>query len=227
MGPHLSAIRPASRFPRILLADTSLSALESLIQSTRGERVEYDYEVCLSHDRAITKIFRSPPPYQCVISSISVAEANNFFLLRNVRLLQPHVPVLLTAGPAETASAGLALQEGAFDLLPTPFEPEETAHAIRMALWHNGLQTLIATREKAVEKYQQHLAAYPNDKKTEDAFRRALEVVQQTHSVVESSLQKMGEHFELCSQLVTSVEQHTRIRALDRLDRLRQQLASP
>ena len=61
MSPDLSSITPASRFPRILLADTNVLALESLINTMRDERLDLDYDVALSHDSAVIKLFRSPP----------------------------------------------------------------------------------------------------------------------------------------------------------------------
>jgi len=85
----------------------------------RDERLDLDYEVCLSHDSAVIKLFRSPPPYQLVISSVPVAVQDDFFLLKHNRILQPDVPFVLTTEPADTASARRGIiNEGAFDLLP-------------------------------------------------------------------------------------------------------------
>jgi len=70
-----------------------------------------------------------------------------------------------------------------------------------------GSKWLISSRERALEKYQHHLTAYPSDQTQDGAFQRALEAVEQTRSLVGSSLQKMEENFELFSRLVTSVEE--------------------
>jgi DNA-binding NtrC family response regulator len=213
MAPDLSHITSSAHFPRILIAESNLCTAESLVQTIKDERLDIDYEVCFSHDRAVIKLFRSPPPYQLVISSIPVAERDDFFLLKHNRALQPDVPFMLTAGPANTASVHRAIQEGAFDLIPTSLEPEQTARIIRLALWHNKFKGLIAAREMGLEKFRQHLAAYPEDWKKDEALQRA---VQHTLSVVARSIEKIETLVSL-SRLAAALEQHTRSRALDRL----------
>ena len=220
MDPNLSFATTRSRCPRILLVDKNVLAVESLVHRIRDERLDLDYDVCLSHERAIIKLFRSPPPYQLVISSVPMAEQDDFFLLKHNRIQQPTVPFVLTTGLADTASARRAIDEGAFDLLPVPLEPEQTAHTIRRALWHNKLKGLIATQERALETYRGHLAAYPSDKTTDDAFHRAVAAVQRTISVVESSMQRFEGSFECFSEFAKSMEQDARIRALHRLNSL-------
>jgi DNA-binding NtrC family response regulator len=206
MGPDLSHVRSSARFPRILIAENNLSTVESLTQILGDRRLDVDYDVCTSHDHAVVKLFRSPPPYQLVISSVRLAELDDFFLLKHNHNLQSFVPFVVTSGASDTKSSRRALEEGAFDFIPTPLEHEQTVSTIRLALWHNKFKALIASRDKALEKYRQHMADYPGHKKEDEAFMRALAVVQKTVSSVERTFQRIEDSIVRLSDFATRVE---------------------
>jgi DNA-binding NtrC family response regulator len=221
MDPNSSQVPSASPVPRILIAESNTSTVESLIHHIKDSRVDLDYEVCTSHDRAVIKLFRSPPPYQLVISSVHLAEMDDFLLIKHNRFLQPNVPFVITTGANEIKSSRRALKEGAFDLIATPLEPLQTADTIRLALWHSKLQTLIASREKMLERFRQHIADYPRHRREGEAFQRALAIVQETAAFTAQSVQRIEESIVCFSDFATKVAHHAKKRASERLDALR------
>jgi hypothetical protein len=129
-------------------------------------------------------------------------------------------PDCVSAGTSRSGveSSRLALEEGAFDVVTTPLEDERTVNTIRLALWYNKFKALIACREKALEKYRQHMANYPGDRERDDAFQRALAVVEKAVSSVERTFQRIDESAVCFSDFATKVEYQARTRALERLN---------
>jgi len=168
----------------------------------------------------VIQLFRSPPPYHLVISNVHVAEVDDFFLVRHNRLRQPAVPFVIITGAADIEPSRRALDKGAFDVIATPLEPEQTVATIRLALWHSQLRALIASREQMLKKFRHIIADYPSDRKNGEAFQRLLASMQTTRSSSERSLQRIEESFVKISDLTTEVAYYTRTRALERLKAL-------
>jgi DNA-binding NtrC family response regulator len=171
MGPDLSHATLSARFPRILIAENHFSTVESLIQTFGDRRLDLDFDVCTSHRSAVRKLLASP--YQVIISGVHLAELDDFLLLKRIQALEASVPLVITATTADKESARRVLEQGAFDLIPTPLEHEQTVDSIRLALWYNKFKALIASRDKALERYQQYIANYPGNRRG-DAFRTIL-----------------------------------------------------
>ena len=106
-----------------------------------------------------------------------------------------------------------------FDFLPTPLEREHTVSIIRLALWHNKFKTLIASRDKAVERYRQHLADYPGDRSGE-AFRTILTSIEQTVSAYERTIHQIETSIYCFAGLAKILDNQDRERVLQRLDSL-------
>jgi hypothetical protein len=86
-------------------------------------------------------------------------------------------------------------------------------------LWQSKLQNLIARKEKTIDKYRQHIADYPHvGEAFETSLVRALAALESTISTVEQTILRMEESIERFSDFATSVEHHTRKKALERLD---------
>ncbi|HKT34101.1 MAG TPA: response regulator [Nitrospira sp.] len=216
MSPDLSQVPSSSRLPRILIAENNFSTVDSLIRTFRDRRLELDYDVCSSHNHAVTKIFHFPPHYQMVISNVHLAEVKDFLLIKHNRNMQPFVPFVVTVSGSETESSRRALEEGAFDFITTPLESEETVATIRLALWQSRLLTLIASNERATEKYREHMAAYPFGNDMDDHFKKTLSAIQQSILSYHQSLLQV----EGFADLATEVKARARKRALERLDKL-------
>jgi len=220
LGPNLSQATSIPCVPRILIAENNTATVDSLIQNIQNSWLDLDCDVCTSHDGAVIHLFRSPPPYQLVISSVHLAKMDDFLLLKHNRFLQQDVPFVITTETAELKSSRRALKEGAFDLIATPLEPKQTVETISLALWHNKLMTLIVSREKMLERFRQHIAEYPRNRKDGEAFQRALAIVQETASCTAESLQRIEESIVCFSDFATKVAHHARKRAFERLTTL-------
>lgn len=71
MGPDLSHITSASRFPRLLIAESNSSAVEPLIRAL-DRRLDVDIDLCTSPRGAVRKLLLSS--YQLIISGVQLAE---------------------------------------------------------------------------------------------------------------------------------------------------------
>jgi len=218
MGPDLSHVTSSGRLPRLLIAENNLSTFEPLIRTLRDERLDIDFDVCTSHLHAVWKVLASS--YQLIISGVHLAEMDDFLLLKQAQKLQLFVPFVVTASASEKEVACRALKHGAFDLVPTPLDHEQTVNTIRLALWQNTLMELIARREKAFEKYRRHLDAYPGTRKKDDAIHKALSSLQRMVSCLDQSIQAIERSIKCLADLARIVEQEAQAEAWERLDSL-------
>jgi DNA-binding NtrC family response regulator len=218
MSPALSHVTSSTRFPRILIAENNFSTFETLIDTFGKSRLDLDFDLCTSRDGAMRKLVDSP--YQLVISDAHLAEMDNFSLLKRTQGRDTFVPFLITANAANTTekeSARRVLAHGAFDLISLPPEYEQTVSAILLALWQNRFMTLIACKERAVEKYREHMAAYPSGNQMDATFKRTLSAIQASIFSYQQTVLRV----EGFADLAAKVEIQARKRALERLDGLR------
>ena len=219
MDLDLSHATSSGRLRPLLIAENNLSTFEPLIRTLRDERLDIDFDVCTSHWSAVWKLLASP--YQLIISGVQLAERHDFLLLKRAQALHTFVPFVVTASASEKEGARRALNHGAFDLILTPLDHDQTVNTIRLALWQNKLMELIARREKALEQYRRHLDAYPGTRRMDEAFHNALSSLQRTVSCFEQSIQAIEESMKCLADLAKTVENQTREQALRRLDTLR------
>src|SRR5215831_14330291 len=215
MGPDLSHVTSSGRLPRLLIAENNLSTFEPLIRAFRDERLDIDFDVCTSHWSAVWKLLASP--YQLIISGVHLAEMHDFLLLKRAQARQTFVPFVVTASASEKEVACRILKHGAFDLIPTPLDHEQTVNTIRLALWHNKFKALIASRDKALERYRQHIANYPGNRSGE-TFQTILTLLDQTVSAHERTIHRVEASMECLADLADNVEEQAREQALRRLD---------
>src|SRR5215471_18189866 len=208
--------RSSSRFPRLLIAENNFSTFESLIDSFGKSRLDLNFDLCTSRDGAMRKLLDCP--YQLIISDAHLAEMDDFSLLKRSQARET-VPFLITASPSnkqEKESARRVLEHGAFDLISLPLEFEQTTSAILLALWESKLMTLVACKERAVEKYREHMAAYPSGNQMDATFKRTLSAI---HDSIVSYHQTIL-RTEGVTDLATKVANQARKKALERLDAL-------
>ena len=202
----------------MLIAEKNFSAIEPFIRVFADRRLDVHFDVSSSHQGAAGLLLASP--YLLVISGAQLAVMDECFLLKRTQALESFVPFVVTASASQTKPACRVLEQGAFDLITRPLEHEQTERTIRLALWHNKLKTLITSQEKALNKYQEHMANYPGDRIGDERFQRALSAVETTISQVEQSILAIAKSDAGLSDFATTLEQHTRKRALERLDGL-------
>src|SRR5262249_36494039 len=104
-------------------------------------------------------------------------------------------------------------------LISTPPEQTQTVSTIRLALWHNKLNALIASQNKALERYRQHITSYPGDK-SDEAFRTILTSVEQSVAAHKRTIHQIETSIKRIADLAKSVGNQAQKLALKRLDRL-------
>ena len=148
------------------------------------------------------------------------ADVGHFLLLRRIQELERFVPVVSTTATGEKESARRVLEQRASDLLiPTPSKQKQTSSTIRLALLHNKFRLLIASRDKVLERYAQHLTDYPGDRRGV-AFRKILTSIEESLSAHEQTIHQIETSLKRFPDLAKTVENQTREGALERLDSL-------
>lgn len=216
MNVDVSRVTSSAYLPHLLIAERNFSTVEPLLRTVSDSRLDVDFEVCTTHLHAIRKL--SAFPYQLIISSAHLAEMDDFLLLKRTQALETAVPLVVTANASERESARRVLRQGAFDLIAAPVDHEQAVRTIRLALWQGRLTRLIARKEKAVDKYHQHLAEYPTGRRNlEESFNKALAAFEKTIASVEGTILRIEESTVCLSDFATKVEHYVRKRALERL----------
>lgn len=128
-------------------------------------------------------------------------------------------PVIVIASPRDRSVVYTALQEDAFDVIVTPINPQEAAHVVWCALWHNKLLRLLASRERGSARFQQHMASFPQAGKDQEEFASKLAAYEKLLNALNNSIRLLLniENDRQVFDMAASVERLTRQRALDRL----------
>ncbi|NOJ22724.1 sigma-54-dependent transcriptional regulator [Vibrio coralliilyticus] len=72
--------------------------------------------------------------FVAIISDVRLPEINGLELLQQVKQQAPGIPVILITGHGDVDMAVKALQQGAYDFIEKPFEPERLAHTVNQAI---------------------------------------------------------------------------------------------
>ena len=214
MGPDLSHVASSASFSRLLLAENDFSTYDPLIRTFGDRRLDLDIDVCTSHRDAVRQLLGSP--YQLIISGAHLAEMDDFLLVKRTQSLDTFVPLVVTASASEKESAYRVLEHGAFDLITAPFDHEQTVSTLLLALWQGKLKTLIASKERTLEKYRDHIAAYPRGNQMDPTFKRTLSAIERSIVTYQQSILRI----EGFADLAAIVEIQARKRALERLNAL-------
>ena len=146
-------------------------------------------------------------------------------LLQEYRVL-PHnsghslrVPIIVTAGRDDRSMAESALKDEAFDVIVKPIVPQEAVQTVRLALWHNQLVRLLASKERAAFRFHAHMKMFPHAVTMEQEFVGKMAAYERTIGALSTSMQWLlnTEEERSAYDMAAVVEQHTRQRALDRL----------
>jgi len=126
------------------------------------------------------------------------------------------VPLLMTVYQRDLPLAYPAFSENAFDLIVKPIVPHDAAQTVRLALWHNKLQKLLALKERTTSRVRRHRNASPQELRAEEDFLGMLET---THQTLKTSFRLLLNIEQKSSLLdvAASVERRARQLALDRL----------
>ena len=112
---------------------------------------------------------------------------------------------MITTATEEKESARRVLEQTASDFIPTLSKQKQTVSAIRLSLLYNKLSTLIASRDKVLDRYAQHLADYPGDRKGV-AFQKILTSIEESLSAHERTIRQFETSLKRLADLGKIVE---------------------
>ncbi len=131
--------------PKILVVDDEMSMREMLeiLLLKHG----YDVQCAESGSEALSKI--QSGPFDLVITDIRMKPVNGLEVLKQCKAISPRTAVIMISAYASTELAVEAMNEGAYDYFPKPFNNEEILSVISNALRSNSGddRTLNGTRE--------------------------------------------------------------------------------
>ena len=202
----------------ILIAETDAIALHTLPRILSDGIPGITVDICSSVAEAARKMQRTK--FGAVITSTPLVYAQEQLLVKRRKAAQILVPLIVTADRSDAELAAYALQNEAFDLIVKPIQPPDAVNTVRLAVWQNRLLKLLASKEKAVSLFQQHMDAYP-DQEPQHLFDEALLAVETTLKALDTSMQRIKQpDNDLLFQIALAVEEQAKQRALDRLFRL-------
>lgn len=199
----------------VLLAETDSSTLDLLPRLSMEHLPHVVVDVCTSAEELCqTRDLRA---YDTITTSPILFQAYRF--LKRKTTYPILAPILVTTGEQDCRSAYQVLQKDAFDFIEKPIVPHVATTTVREALWHNQILKLLASRERAVFTFQEHMEVYPQDLHAEthmtticDLFDRTVQTLKTgTHEVISNEQERA-----LLDMLAT-LEQVRKQRALDQL----------
>jgi two-component system, NtrC family, response regulator PilR len=115
---------------KLLVVDDELSMRELLEYMLTRE----GYQVSLAENgKAALQIIKKQP-FDLLLSDIKLGDLTGLDVLRAFKSENPHAGVIMISAYATTQTAVEAMNEGAFDYVPKPFDNDELKQTIQMAL---------------------------------------------------------------------------------------------
>ncbi len=126
----------ADKRNRILVVDDELSMRELL--EFMLEKEDYSVISAANGKEALAKIKKEP--YDLLLCDIRLGDMTGLEVLKASKKANPHVTVIMISAFATTETAVEAMNQGAFDYVPKPFENEELLQTIANALERKTLE---------------------------------------------------------------------------------------
>lgn len=204
----------------ILIAETDPCTLVRLPQALSESIPQAQIDLCTSADDLARKL--SATSYDTL--ALSPLLIQGYQRVRQKRPFYLLAPLLVTASSEQRPLAQAALKSDAFDLIVKPIVPPEAAHTVRLALWQSRLLRLLTSKDRAVSRFQEHMAAFPRARKAEEHFISKMAAYERTFEALRSSMRLLlnVEDEQALFDMASAVAYITRQRALDRLDTLSQ-----
>jgi len=116
--------------PKVLIVDDEPRLCKAL--SLQLQAVGYDTETA-SDGRIALEALQSSS-FDCVISDLRMPNLSGEELLAEIQKINPSLPVIVLTAHGTVQSAVKAMQEGAVDFIPKPYNQEDLQKAIRRAV---------------------------------------------------------------------------------------------
>jgi DNA-binding NtrC family response regulator len=195
----------------VLIAETDPATLDILPRIMSDNIHGAGIDICTSADELSQKL------RHCSYDIVAMTPLLLQDYRKHKKRHQLLAPLLVTTAKIDRAVAHTALEEDAFDVIVKPIVEPQVAHTVKLALWHSELLRLLASKERAVSRFREHIEAFPNDLKGEAEFQAHLAAFERTCRAVSSSIRLLESIDSPLYDLAASVEFMTRKHALDRL----------
>jgi len=129
---------------RILIVDDEKAIRWSLGEALKGGGYEVDEAATAA---AGVKAFQDDPP-DLVILDLKLPDGSGLKVLKQLRDLEPEVPVVMMTAYGEVETAVEAIKGGAWDFIQKPFQLEKMKVAIRNALDSSGMRAELDDRKR-------------------------------------------------------------------------------
>ena len=120
---------------QVILVDDDEEVLDAYAQTLT--LAGFTVEPCASLMQARDHLRKDSPAV--VVSDVKMPARDGFALLREVREIDPDIPVILISGHADVSMALMAMKSGAFDFVEKPADPAYVIELTRRAAAHREL----------------------------------------------------------------------------------------
>src|SRR5678815_2691072 len=94
-------------------------------------------------------------PYHAVLSDIQMPAMDGLAFLRHLKTIRPEIPVVLTTGEADSLLLTQALDAGAFDFVPKPFDRKDLVATLELAVSSYRLARDIKAAQQRIDRIRE------------------------------------------------------------------------
>lgn len=96
--------------------------------------LEKDYDLVFADNGQVVLTYLKENRPDLLIMDIKMPRMDGLTALKELKKLQPELPVLIVTGYESVETATAAIQSGAFDYIVKPFEPEQISRSVEKIL---------------------------------------------------------------------------------------------
>jgi DNA-binding NtrC family response regulator len=200
----------------VLIAETDSGIRDILPRVLSHHIPQISISTCTSTDELTDKL-RCSSYGTILINPVFYEEYSARKYLKGDQIL---TPLIVMASLSEQSSAYKVLEKDAFDLIVRPIIPQEAAQTVWLALWQNKFLRLLASREQALDRFQQHISAFPHARKVQEELASKLAAYERTLQALNDSIRLLLNRAIADDRplfdIAASVEEFAKQQALDR-----------
>ncbi len=199
----------------LLLAETDRYALDRLTRILCERIPDISIDICPSAELLCQTLKNAS--YDTVV--MSPALMRDYFTLQQRSVQHLLAPMIVTAFEEECPMAETSLKAEAFDLIVKPIVPFQAVQTVNVALWQNKFLRLLASKERAAVRFQEHMKAFPHAVKMQQEFVTKMAAYERTIRALSASMRQLLniEEEQSAFDIAALVARLTKQRALNRL----------
>ncbi len=204
----------------VLIAETDPAIRQGLLRIFADHLPQIDVDVCSSPQQTTQRLLHAH--YSTVVAAPHLIQKEPSLLLHRTEHRYVLAPVIVTASSIDIEPArDCLLHRGAFDVIAKPVDDVEALTSVRIALWQARFFQLLTQRERVLSSFHRHIEDYPEERSVREIMGMVLKRVDNTVTLVQESMKLIDPSNDgLFFDLLASVEERTKEKALARLDRL-------